>query len=185
MVKNSALRGNKTASKWLPPVLPKIYVADPQLRAQNVFGRLSRPMPQAERDLVDAEQDHVRKFRKAKAEKKLQRVQARASYYAAANNKALFGTDAKLVPERDSAAAPAPAAALVATTPQPEDGAPNTDLMDALGDSLEAGSLASKSSKSSKRSKKSSRSSAGDGDDSSVASDASTPVLVIEQQPTG
>lgn len=65
-----------------PPVPTKIYVCDPQLRADNVFLPLTRPMPKDERKLVDAEQAHVRKCRAEAKRKKLARKLERARYAA-------------------------------------------------------------------------------------------------------
>lgn len=65
-----------------PPVPTKIYVADPVLRSANVFERLTRPMPKAERELVAAEQDHARKFHEEKRKQRLSRRQTRRAKYA-------------------------------------------------------------------------------------------------------
>jgi hypothetical protein len=148
-----------------PPVPTKIYVADPALRSQNAFEALTRPMPLKERELVAAEQDYVRKFREEKRAKRLESKRRRETYYAAA-----------------SAALPAKVAPANALEAGVAAGAER-----ALAD---AGSVASKGSKSSTKRGGSPRPQLEDGDAASVASSLSarsekTPVLPIEQEPTG
>ena len=149
-----------------PPVPTKIYVADPALRSQNAFEALTRPMPPKERELVAAEQDYVRKFREEKRAKRLESKRRRETYYAAA-----------------SAALPAKVAPANALEAGVAAGAERAALAD-------AGSVASKGSKSSKKRGGSPRPQLEDGDAASVASSLSarsekTPVLPIEQEPTG
>ena len=67
-----------------PPVPTKIYVADPVLRTENCFGALTRPMPKRERELVDAEQNHIKQFREEKRRKRLEAKRRRARNGAAA-----------------------------------------------------------------------------------------------------